>query len=231
MKNNIRKLYYILIDESGTLPDPKDKFVVIAGVGVKRIKEAENLVSRTLKSLRRRKVKVRELKFYSAGERTKRQVLSGIVSAGFEIFIVAIDKKGRKISDTPSNFALLVNELINEIHLWRKERKFKIIIDRHFHRKTDERNFNSFLKSKVKQDLIFEIQHVNSQENFIVNLADFVAGSVLARYNKNNFQFYDIVKESILIEKIVNWPELKRKSLENKNPLNRRKRPSKGILF
>jgi len=231
MKNNIRKLYYILIDESGTLPDPKDKFIVIAGVGVKRIKEAENLVSRTLKSLRRRKVKVRELKFYSAGERTKRQVLSGIVSAGFEIFIVAIDKKGRKISDTPSNFALLVNELINEIHLWQKERKFKIIIDRHFHKKIDERNFNSFLKSKVKQNPIFEIQHVNSQENFIVNLADFVAGSVLAKYNKNNFQFYDIIKESILIEKIVNWPELKRKSLENKNPLNRRKRPSKGILF
>lgn len=28
------KQYYILIDESGTLPDPKDRFIVIAGVGV-----------------------------------------------------------------------------------------------------------------------------------------------------------------------------------------------------
>ncbi len=211
MKNNIKRLYYVFIDESGTLPDPKDKFIVVAGVGVKKIKEAENLVSRTLKSLRQRKIKIKELKFYSAGERTKRQVLSGIVSAGFEIFVVAVDKKGRKIPDTPNNFALLVSELINEIHFWQKERKFKIIIDRHFHRKIDEKNFNRSLKNNIKQDLVFEIQHVNGQENFIVNLADFVAGSVLAKYNKNNFRFYDIIKESILIEKIVNWPELKRK--------------------
>jgi len=213
MKSKVRKLYYVLIDESGTLPDPKDKFIVIAGVGVKRIKEAENLISRTLRSLRQREIKLKELKFYSAGEKTKRQVLSGIVSAGFEVFVVVVDKKGRKISDTPNNFALVVSELINEICLWQKEGKFKVIIDRHFHRRIDERDFNNFLKSNVKQNLIFDIQHINSQRNFIVNLADFVAGSVLAKYNKNNFQFYDIIKESILIEKIVNWPELRRKSL------------------
>ena len=213
MKSNVRKLYYVLVDESGTLPDPKDKFIVIAGVRVKRIREAEDLISRTLKSLRQRKIQLKELKFYSAGEKTKRQVLSGIVSLGFEVFVVAVDKKGRKIPDTPNNFALVVSELINEICLWQEEERLKIIIDRHFHRRIDERNFNNFLKSNVKQQIIFDIQHINSQRNFIVNLADFVAGSVLAKYNKNNFQFYDIIKESILIEKIVNWPELRRKSL------------------
>jgi len=50
MKNNVKKQYYILIDESGTLPDPRDKYIVIAGVGIKRIKEASNLISRISKS-------------------------------------------------------------------------------------------------------------------------------------------------------------------------------------
>jgi len=58
---------HIFIDESGTLPDPKDKFIVISGVGVKRIKEAKNLINRIMTSLRQRKIRIKELKFYYAG--------------------------------------------------------------------------------------------------------------------------------------------------------------------
>ncbi len=209
-----KSFYYILVDESGTLPDPKDKFIVIAGVRIKRIREATNLISRILKSLRQRKIKIKEIKFYYAGEQTKRQILSGIISAGFEIFIIIVDKKRRKIPDTPENFSLLVSELINEIYLWQPEKNLKIIIDRHFHRRIDERNFDNFLRRSVKKDLSYSIQHANSQQNFIINLADFVAGATLTKYNKNNVQFYNIIKENILLEKIINWPELKRKNLE-----------------
>lgn len=213
-KEKFKKPYYILVDESGTLPDPKDKFVVIAGVGLRELKEGKNLISRILKSLRQRKIKIKEVKFYYAGERTKRQILSGIVLAGFEIFTLIVDKKRRKIPDTPENFSLLASELINEVNLWQPKRNLKIIIDRHFYQECDEKNFNKFFQKEMKKDLNYTIQHIDSQQNFIINLADFVAGAVLAKYNKNNFQFCDIIKESILLEKIVNWPELKRKSLE-----------------
>ena len=100
------------------------------------------------------------------------------------------------------------------MNLWDSEKKLEIIIDRHFCRKDDERDFNKFLKKGVGKNVSFNIQHIDSQQNFIVNLADFAAGAILAKYNKNNFQFYDIIKENILSEKIVNWPELKRKSLK-----------------
>ncbi|MDI6602733.1 MAG: DUF3800 domain-containing protein [Patescibacteria group bacterium] len=213
IKTRIKKEYYVLIDESGTLPDPKDKFIAIAGVGLKKIKEGENLISRILKLLRERKIKIKEVKFYYAGERTRKQILSGIVLANFEIFAVIIDKKRRNIVDIPENFALLVSELINEINLWQPVKSLKIIIDRHFQKKIDEKNFNKFLQKNLKRNLICSIQHVDSQQNFIINLADFVAGAILAKYNKNNLQFYNIIKDHILLEKIINWPELKRKSL------------------
>lgn len=200
------KQYFILIDESGTLPDPEDRFVVITGVGVRNIKEARNLISRILKLLRQRKIRVKEVKFYYAGERTKKQILSGIVSAGFEVFTVIIDKKGRKIADTPENFALAVKELINEIKLWHPKIDLRIIIDKHFHKRTDEAKFNEFLRS-------YTIQHTDSQQNYIINLADFAAGALLAKYNRGNAEFYDIVKDAILFEKIISWPELKKKSL------------------
>ena len=206
-----KNLQYIFIDESGTLPDLSDKFVVIAAVGIQSIKDAKNLISRVLKSLRQRKIQIKEIKSYYAGDKTKIQVLSGIVAAEFEIFVIITDKKDRKIADTPDNFALLVGELINEINLWQNGRNLKIIIDKHFSRKADEKVFNGFLGKKVKNNLNYTIEHLESQRNYIINLADFVANAVLTKYNRNKYKFYDIIKDSILVEKIINWPELKRK--------------------
>lgn len=203
----------IFIDESGTLPDPKDKFIVICGVGVKKVKEAENIISRIRISLRQRKIKIQEIKFYYAGQNTKRRFLSGIVSANFEIFASVIDKKGRKIADTPENFALLVADLVNEINLWYKIKKINLVLDRHFHRKVDEDRFNQFLKAKINKDLKYQIRHIDSRQNFLVNIADMVAGAILWKYGGKDLQFYDLIKENIIIEKIVSWPEIKRKNL------------------
>jgi len=217
----------IFIDESGTLPDPKDKFVVICGVGVKRIKEAENIFTRILTSLKRRKIRIREIKFYHAGQNTKRQFLSGMASAGFEIFALVVDKKGRKITDSPENFVVLISDLANEINLWYKPDKLNIILDRHFSRKIDENKFNEFLKQKVNRGLKYQIKHIDSQQNFLVNIADMAAGAVLWKYSGKDLQFYNLIKENIVIEKIINWPEIKRKSLNKKTHLNQCKHPSK----
>jgi len=208
-----RKLpvYSILVDESGTLPDPNDKCIIIAGIGIKGEKDAENIITRAMKTLRRRKRRIRELKFYYAGERTRRQVLSSIVGSGFEIFVLVVDKKGRRVADTPENYSLLVAELAKEISLWKKA-ELRIIIDRHFHRVVDEQSFNACLEKNLG-GVSYTIDHVNSKEHGVVNLADFVAGASLAKYNKNVEQFYDIFRENIIFEKIINWPELKRKSL------------------
>jgi len=203
----------IFIDESGTLPDPKDKFIVICGVGVEKIKEAENIFSRIRTSLRQRKIKVQEIKFYYAGQNTKRQFLSGLVSANLKIFALIIEKKGRKIADTPENFGILVAELINEINLWYKVKKINLVLDRHFHRKVDEERFNQFLKSKINKNVKYQIRHVDSRQNFLVNIADMAAGAILWKYSGKDLQFYNLIKENIIIEKIVSWPEIKRKNL------------------
>lgn len=208
----------IFIDESGTLPDPKDKFIVVCGVGVKKIKEAENIFSRISASLQKRKIKIKEIKFYYAGENTKRQFLSGIVLANFDIFALIINKKERKIADTPENFVLLVAELINEINLWYKTKEINLVIDRHFYRKIDQSKFNQLLRTKINNSLKCRIKHVDSQNNFLVNIADMAAGAVLWRYSGKNLQFYNLIKENIIVEKIMSWPEVKRRSMgQNKS--------------
>lgn len=211
----MRKLV-IFIDESGTLPDPKDRFIVICGVGVRKIKEAQNIISRILFSLRQRKVEIKEIKFYHAGQNTKRQFLSGIVSANFDIFVLIVDKKSRKISDTPENFALLVANLINEINFWYKFEKINFILDKHFHRKIDQNRFNRFIKKETDKNLEYQIEHVDSKQNSLVNIADMSAGAILWKYNSKDMQYYNLIKENIIIEKILSWPEIKRKSVNQK---------------
>ncbi len=220
-------MLYIFIDESGTLPDPNDKFIVISGVIAANIKDAENLIGGVLKSLRERKIKIKELKFYGCGDRTRRQFLSGMVAVNFDIFTLIVDKKNRKIADTPENFSFLVAQLIQDIASWHKNKNLKILIDRHFYRKTDVSRFNDSLDRQLNLDLSYQIKHIDSQQNLIVNIADMAAGSVLWKYTRKNDSFYNIISDNIIIEKKLNWPELKRKMLKNKNHLNRRKRPSK----
>lgn len=207
---------HIFIDESGTLPDPKDKFIVISGVGVKKIKEAKNLINRIMASLCQRKIRIKELKFYYAGQQTKRQFLSSIVSVDFEIFVLIIDKKDRKISDTPENFAILIANLVNEINLWYKTERFIITIDKHFHRRIDQVNFNEFFKKQLDNKLEYSIRHVNSQQNHLVNIADMVAGAVFQKYIGKNLQFYNLIKDNIIIEKLISWPQVKKRSLNKK---------------
>jgi len=206
----------VFIDESGTLPDPKDKFVVICGVSVRQIKEAENIFSRILISLKTSKTKLREIKFYYAGEKTKRRFLSGLVSANFDIFVLAVNKKGRKIIDSPENYGILIADIINEMGLWYKSKEMSFVLDRHFYRKVDQDEFDDILKKEIENKLSYKIDHVDSRENYLVNIADMAAGAVLNKYNKNNAEFYNIIKDNIIIEKIINWQEIKRKSLRQK---------------
>ena len=116
------KTLYLFIDESGTLPDIKDNYIVICGVVVEKQKDAENIFSKTLKSLKSRKIKIKEVKFYHAGQNTKRQFLSGISTSNFKIFTLIIDKKKRKIADNPENYSILLKNLIVDIISWNKKR-------------------------------------------------------------------------------------------------------------
>jgi hypothetical protein len=204
----------VFIDESGTLPDIRDKFIVVCGVAVRQLKEAENIFSRILKSLRQRKVEIKEIKFYHAGQNTKRQFLSGIAAADFKIFAIIVDKKKRKIADNPENFALLLENLMSDIINWYKNESIFFVLDRHFHNKFDRTEFDSLTKKKIGEETEYKIKHVDSRQNFLVNIADMAAGAILWRYRGKDAQFYNLIKENIVMEKLINWPEIKKKSIK-----------------
>jgi arsenate reductase-like glutaredoxin family protein len=186
--------------------------------------------SRAKNYLLQKGIRVKEIKFYYAGQDTTRQFLSGMVSANLPIFALIINKKGRKIADSPENFAILVADLVNEINIWYKKiERINLVIDRHFHRKIDQNSFNRILRKQVDENLKYQIRHIDSQQNPLVNIADMAAGAILWKYSGKSLQFHEIIKENILVEKIISWPEIKRTTLRQnkKTHLNRCTHPSK----
>ncbi len=200
----------ISIDESGTLPDPKDKVIVIAAVGIDNPTVLNKLSKSIRKSLRNKGEAINEIKFYLAGKNTKVKYLRALSEQNIGIFTLIVEKKGQKIADTPENFATICWLLLEECLLFYKETEIKeIIFDRHFHREKDQEVFNQILNKLLRKKLSFI--HKDSKSNPFITASDMIAGSILWNNTGKSAQFYLLIKDKIIIEKRINWKEAKRR--------------------
>lgn len=198
----------IFIDESGTLPDSKDRVIIVAVVGVSSLQRLETII----KSIRKRgkfKRSTGEIKFYSAGDKTKKLFFEKIAKDKFDVFILIVEKMGRVIADTPENFAVLSGLLLVDVFAF-YPKVSEIIFDRHFHKEKEIKVFNEVLANFLERTLP-KISHVDSKQNKNVNVADMVAGAVLAKESGKDKHFYEMFKDLIISELRLNWPEAKRK--------------------
>lgn len=198
----------IYIDESGTLPDNRDKFIVLAAlISVDSISLAKILPKfrkkLPKKGTRKKELAVPELKFHYAGSITRRKVLENLAKEKLKIYILIVDKLNRKIADTPRNYAKLLKALLRLIS--KKEEFVTVYVDKHF---------NSEFKTTVLQNEIkanfpkIDILQTDSQIDSRIDLADFIAGAFLRKFNLNDMDFTDIISSKIVEEKLVKWNEL-----------------------
>lgn len=198
---------FTIIDESGRLFDPHDKFLVFAAVVVDSLVNLDKIVPAVKKHLPK-KTKLAEIKFSTTGDKTKIRVLEEIHKRKLKLFTLVVDKKGRKIRDDPENYSLLIGTLLKGI-LKKYDDVNHVIIDRHFTWVTQREQFNKLLIKRLNKPLF--IEHLDSQQNTIISLADFVAGAVRVVYSKKEFSFLEKIK--VLIEKQIttSWKDLRQK--------------------
>lgn len=203
---------FIFVDESGTLPDPKDKIIVIAAVATPSPEKIE-AIFKTLIKKRGFKRPSGELKFYTAGEKTKDLFFHWMAKEDFAVFILVVEKSGQKITDSPENFAILCWLVLTDVLAFYPE-PTEIVFDRHFSAKKDMEKFNKILAELLGKNL--RIVHVDSQHDKRVNIADMVAGAILAKESGKNKNFYQIIEKEVIISKLLSWPEAKRKFFDKK---------------
>src|SRR3989344_433498 len=201
---------FAIIDESGRLYDPNDRFLVFAAVVVESLVNLDKIIPAIKKNLPRKK-KLAEIKFSTTGEKTRIRVLNKIYEIQLKLFVLVIDKQGRKIQDSPENYALLISTLIKKV-LAKYSTVSHIIIDRHFTWVTQLEKFNDLVQKELKRQLF--IEHLDSQQNTVVSLPDFVAGAERIAHNKNEPKYVQIINKQVDKRIITTWRELKRKKVK-----------------
>lgn len=196
----------IFVDESGTLPDPKDSIVVVAAVGTNTPEKIVSIIKKLLKkgALRR---KTGELKFCTAGEATKRLFFKSIAKESVHIFVLVVEKIGKKIPHTPEHFAILSWLLLSDVLHFYQEVK-EIVFDRHFSTEAENEMFCKRVQELLDKKI--QMRYVDSKKEKGVSSADMIAGATLVRESGKDVRFYKTLQKHIVSEKRLNWVEAKR---------------------
>lgn len=198
----------IFIDESGTLPDSRDKFIVLAALISTDPTSLAKILPKFRKKLpkkgrRKKEAQVPELKFHYAGSLTRRKVLENLTKEKVRIYALIVDKLNRKIADTPENYSKLLKALLELISA--KEEFVIVYVDKHFNSKIKIET----LRNKIRADLPkIKVLQTDSRIDSRIDLADFIAGAILRKYNLSDPSFTEIISGKIVKEKLVKWNEL-----------------------
>jgi hypothetical protein len=154
-----------------------------------------------------------EFKWNNASRRLRQDVLNRLAQTDVKIFALTVQKTGRRIEDTPEHYAILVCELLEAC--WTAYPNVALAIDRRFTSPTQVAVFNTFVYRQWPAPGVLSIRHVDSQRDTLVQLCDFVAGSIYA-FHKGGDSTVKIIEGKMGAALVGNWPEIKRRVARGK---------------
>ncbi len=206
-------LAYIGVDESGSLADATDWFS-LAGVLTYRPDAVRHIIRRVAtrsgKRLHRRRAAVSEFKWRNASGKFRREVLVGLAEADVELFSLMVSKGGRRIEDTPEHYAVLICELLRDC--WVAHPNLALYIDKRFASAMQVGVLNTMIYRQLPASGVLSVSHVDSQRNTLVQLADFVAGSVYAKHKQGD-ETIQLIQSKLRSAQRREWSVIKREWL------------------
>ena len=172
-------IVHVGIDESGSLPAPTEIFTLATVITSNPI-AVQNLIRRagfhSGKRLGHGAKPVSELKWNNASHRIRYDVLRRIAASDVELYALIVEKEQRRVEDSAENYAFLVCELLSAA--WHRYPDMEVLLDRHFTSPAHIATMETIIHRHWLRQGVVSINHVDSQRNPLVQLADFVAGCV-----------------------------------------------------
>lgn len=208
----LKNMQYAIIDESGRFGDPKSRIIVFSVVAANSLVGLDKVIPAVKKKLplkgpRKKERTLAEIKFSKTGDKTRKAVLGSIARKNLEIFLLIVETEGRKVKDNPENYSLLVSRILATVKRRNSQLKH-VVIDRHFTWIYQREKFNEFVQQRPRKRLF--IEHLDSQQNTIVSLPDFVAGGIRENYTKEVKEWRRIIRRKIVYERKVSWKDLRK---------------------
>lgn len=199
-------LVYASVDECGSLT-ADSSHVTFAAVVTQYPDSVRNLIRRIAlrsgKRLHRSRKAPGEFKWRNTSERIRRDVLTALAQHELELFALTINKQRRRIEDSPENYTLIICALLSLLN--DRYPNVALALDRHFTSPTQIALINTLIYRRWPPEGILSVNHVDSQRNPMVQLADFVAGCVYA----HTADTLSLIESKLSVEKTTDWQDLK----------------------
>ncbi len=201
-------MVYVYFDESGNLGFSRrsTRNFVIAMVVPGARRRVENCVKHTkMRKLPRKHRKVSEVKFSKANHEVREYLLRCISNKPVDLYYLNIEKS-MVYPDLRSNKSRLYNFIIATLFKWLIERyppqHFHLIVDKSLARFQRE-NFDWYVENRARlwgeRRVDMTITHENSSNSYGLQIADFVAGAVFHKYERDNEEYYNLIEDKICI--------------------------------
>ena len=197
----------IYIDESGSWGFNKKSTKNMA-LALLTIRNPDSL-GKKLRRYRKKKKIHGELHFNEASPITRKEVLEIIAKnedlklAGLVVEKIRINPELRKV---PTKFYNYITGILlqNLVMLSNFNEKLKIVVDKRFNKACRE-EFNKYIAGYRVRELEVDIEHKESYSAYCLQAVDFVAGALFQKYERDDSQYYDIIKDKFITPEIFLW--------------------------
>ena len=207
-------MVYLYIDESGDLGFSKksSKWFLFTLVVTNEPRKLEKIIKRIRKTLKKKhKHEFSELHAYHADGVTRTRVLKSLAET--DIFVVTTILNKKKVHvDLQNQKNYLYNYTANIIldrltnrKLINKEQHISLVVDRKDTKKNLRDNFISYITDAMHKrgHKNFKMSLIASQEGKELQAVDFISWAIFRKYEKGDYEFYEIIKDKIIDEKLL----------------------------
>lgn len=205
---------YIFLDESGDLgfKETSSKWFLFTIALTSDARALARVVKKIWRPLKKKHKRLGELHASHEKDITRRRVLKQLSEVNdLKVLCVILNK--RKVYVDLQNqknylYNYTANILLDRLHtkevLVPKE-PIHLFIDRKDTKKRLRENFISYLTSSMKKrrDGAFVVELHSSHENKSLQAVDFISWAIFRKYEKGDYEFYEIIKEKIADEQLL----------------------------
>ena len=202
------------MDESGDMGfgNKSSKWFLFTLAVVAEDKSLERVVKKVWKTIHKKHKHVGELHASKEKDITRTRILQLLAEIqDLKIMTIILNKKKVHLDlQEQKNYLynytanLVLDRLINK-HFINKDRHISMVVDRKDTKKNLRENFISYITRAMHKrgHKKFEMTLVASHENKCLQAVDFISWAIFRKYEKGDFEFYEIIKSKIIDEKLL----------------------------
>lgn len=205
---------YIFLDESGDLGFSKksSKWFLFTLAIVEDKRCLEKVVKKVWRTVQKKHKHVGELHAYHEKSITRTRMFQMLAEVeDLKIVTIILNKKKVHLDlQDQKNYLynytanIVLDRLIN-INLIDKDKHISLVVDRKDTKKNLRENFISYITNAMhkRNHKKFEMSLVASHEDKCLQAVDFISWAIFRKYERGDFEYYEIIKSKIIDEKLL----------------------------